>query len=119
VYDSTADVDALVTSVEVFADPIWVDKTPKGWSYKDKAGTQDGVGKLQLKPGVEDKSKAQLSAKGASAPLPAPVGGGNYFEQDPRVTVQLVNSDGTCWTSEFGDSDTSKNDEAQFKAVDK
>jgi hypothetical protein len=53
------------------------------------------------------------------APVPVPLGGGAYFDQDPRVTVQLVNSDNTCWTSEFTSADTVKNTEAQFKALAK
>jgi hypothetical protein len=37
------------------------------------------------------------------------------FDQDTKVTVQLINSDmPTCWTSEF--TSASKNDALLFKA---
>jgi hypothetical protein len=119
VYDSTSGADTHVTTVEVDASVLWVNKDPKGWSYKDKTGSQDGVQKIGLNPGSAGKTKAQLSAKGTLVPVPLPIVGGAYFDQDPRVTVQLVNSNGACWTSEFTSADTVKNTEAQFKALAK
>ena len=38
------------------------------------------------------------------------------FVQDPAVTVQLVNSAGKCWTSEFTAEGTSKNGGGRFRA---
>lgn len=61
------------------------------------------------------KTKVKLSAKGSFLALPGAVSA-NYFQQAPNVVAQLVNSDGTCWTSSFAVEDTSRNDTTSFKA---
>jgi hypothetical protein len=115
IYDSTASVDQLVGGVQIAPNANWESKDPKGWKYKDKTGTEGGVQKAQLKTGDAGKSKAQVKAKGLNLTLPAPVSGTEFFDQDPRVTVQLVNDETpTCWTSEF--TTAKKNTSEQFKA---
>jgi hypothetical protein len=37
--------------------------------------------------------------------------------QDPHVTVQLANSEGRCWTSEFGPEQTARNDGDRFRST--
>jgi hypothetical protein len=106
----------LVAEAFVDPNPGWKSKDPKGWSYKDKTGVEDGIVKVTLKTGPAGKSKLLLQGKGASLPLPAPVDGSEFFDQDPSVTVQLVNDQVTCWTSTFFVSGTKKNDPGQFKA---
>ena len=75
-------------------------KDPKGLQYEDKLGTSEGVTKLQLKTGDALKTKVKLSAKGANLLLPVAATGSTFFNAS-NVVVQLVNSDGECWTSEF------------------
>ncbi len=116
VFDEVGGVPAFVAGVTVPPNGAWQDKTPKGFQYKDKARTFDGVDKIKLKPGVVGKSKAQLSAKGVNlgGVLPGPAGAA-YFQQDTRVIVQLRNEpESTCWTSEF--STFKRNDGERFKA---
>ncbi len=48
--------------------------------------------------------------------MPAPITPFQFFTQDPSVVVQLVNSEGKCWTSEFAVGDTSRNDGGRFRA---
>ena len=114
VYDHTGGVPALATTLEVPPNSLWQDRSPKGWKYKDKTLAVDGIQKIQLKPGTAGKSKAQLMARGTNIPMPTPVGADRYFAQDPAVIVQLVNSDGVCWTSEFNAA--KKNAGDQYKA---
>ena len=117
IYDSTAGVDALATEVTINPNTGWQDKDPKGWNYKDTAGLESGVQKAQLKTGAADKAKAQVKARGVNLTpvLPLPVSGTELFAQDPRVTVQLINSEPvTCWTSEF--LAATKNTPRYFKA---
>ena len=120
IYDHTGDVADLASSLVVAPDPAWDDKTPNGWLYKDTTGAQGGVTKLLLKPSADDKSKAQLQAKGVNYIPSFPVGGGEYFDQDTSVIVQLFKLGGpgssTCWTSTFAATDTTQNDEDGFKA---
>ncbi len=116
VYDGVDGTPELVAEALVDPNPGWKSKDPKGWQYKDKTGAEDGIVKVTLKTGPAEKSKLQLQGKGASLPLPAPVDASEFFDQDPAVTVQLVNDEGTCWTSTFFVSGTKKNDPGQFKA---
>ena len=90
-------------------------KDPKGFAYKDKAGTEDGVTKMQLNTGAAGKSKVQVVAKGTSIPMPTPISMTEFFDQDTEVIVQLINDEtSTCWTSAF--TTNTKNDGVQFKA---
>lgn len=103
VYDETAGVPALVSEAEMPAGGYCRGKAcwkrlpnDKGFSYKDGDRTPDGVAKLLLKAGAAGRAKLLLTAKGASfavPPLPA--------AQDARLTIQLRNGAGTCWSAEF------------------
>jgi cysteine-rich repeat protein len=118
VYDETASVPALYMGRTIpGGSAAWVDKGPgKGVQYKDKLGTSDGFVKVQVRPGSSGKSKAQVRLKGAGLALPGPNAGSEYFDQDPRITVQLINELGVCWTSEFTPAGTKRNDSSQFNA---
>jgi uncharacterized delta-60 repeat protein len=116
VYDTTGGTSSVAASVDIAPGTLWLTKDPKGWNYIDKAGTSDGVQKLQLKTGDATKTKAQVKAAGLSLPMPTPISGSEHFDQDPSVIVQLISSEGMCLTSEFGASSTLANDGEQFKA---
>jgi len=116
VYDAAGGVTSLETGLRVPAGAAWRDKAPKGFTYRDSAMTSDGVRSVSLRTGIDTKAKVTFSAKGANIPMPVPFNEFLYFVEDPAVTVQLVNSEGECWTSEFTPDDTSKNDSARFRA---
>jgi cysteine-rich repeat protein len=73
--------------------PCWTVKM-SALSYQDRDGSPDGITGAKLKAGT---GSASLSVKGRGryfAPeLP--------FTQESRVTVQLWNSAGACWTTEL------------------
>ena len=102
------------TALRVDPGMLWDNKDPKGWKYKDKNGTSDGATKVSLKVKDAGKNQAMLAAKGVNIPMPMPVGGGRYFEQAPNVIVQLINSKGVCWNSEF--TTFKKNEDSKFQA---
>ncbi len=116
VYDTAASVSSLAAWARVDPNAAWRDKSPRGWAYKDKSAAFDGIDKIKLKPGAAGRSKAQLRSKGVGTPTPLPVAVDRLFSLDPSVTVQLINSDGVCWTSEFSAADVRKNSEKKFKA---
>lgn len=119
IYDTAAMVPSLAASLEIPASlTLWKNKTPKGVNYSDKNRAADGAKILQLKTGLAGKTKVKLLASGASLPLPGPASS-LYFAQTPRVVVQLINSAGTCWTSQFTTGDTTKNEATMFKAATK
>jgi uncharacterized delta-60 repeat protein len=119
IYDTTSSVADFFAGVDVVPSASWESKDPKGYKYKDKTAASNGVSKIGLKPGDAAKTKAQLGAGGANLPTMLAASPTAVFSQEPHVTVQLVNSDGMCLTSEFDVESASKNDGAQFKAKTK
>jgi len=80
----------------------------KGYKYKDKTGSSDGVTKAILKANLSDKSKALVKGKGEGLPdLTTPFA--------TPVTVQLHNSsNNVCFTNTL--TNVKKNIVGQFKA---
>lgn len=75
----------------------------KGYKFRSKAGV-DGIEKITLKEGKENKAK--INVKGVDAGMMLPL------SQD--AVIQISNSHGQCWDSSF--STFKKNDEKKFKA---
>jgi len=113
IYDHHASAPELVMNMGVTPNGGWKSKGSKGWQLKDARGVFAGIQKLQLKAGDAGKTKAQIKAKGASIPMPLVFSADQFFAKDPTVTVQLINSNGICWTSDF--TDTKKNTPTLFK----
>ncbi len=101
VFDRTAGSPSLALHLVVPPGPDWTDRAPKGWRYKDKTGFEDGVRKLVARPTAAGRSFVEVLARSPGLLLPGAVGGGMYFAADPVVTVQVINDNGTCWTSDF------------------
>ncbi len=88
--------------------PCWKAISIKGYSYKDKDRTPDGLDKVLLKAGLAGKAKALVKGKGPNLPafpLPLPL---------PAV-VQLQSETGGCWESTFYAAGTLQNDATQYK----
>ena len=49
--------------------------------------------------------------------LPPTLSATEYFDADPSVTVQVKNSDGACWTSDFTTAQIKKNTAVQVSAT--
>ena len=98
VYDQAAGLSVFKMGVTVARGGVcgttlcWKAVSDKGWSYKNRSGSVDGITKAQLKGGAAGKPQVQVQAKGASLPMPAPVSGTEFFDQDPAVIVQLHSS---------------------------
>lgn len=120
IFDSSAGVPSLAATIDIASSATkWVSKAPKGLQYKDKAGTSDGVTKAELKTDVAGKTKIKVNAATANLALPTPFDAASFFDQDTSVTVQLVGSGGTCWTSAFSAVQTKANTPGAFKAQTK
>ncbi len=117
IYDSAGSVDTLVSNINPqLGGEAWTDRDPNGWNYKDKSRAVEGVDKIKLKTGISGRSAAELRGKGDMVPLPNPVSPFQYFDVEPKVSVFLVSSVGTCWESHFGIADVTKNTGTAFKA---
>jgi len=115
VFDSSGAGDTLETELTFGPSANWASKDPKGFKYKDKLGTLDGVGKALVKTGAAGKSKMFVRAKGVNVPMVTPFSATELFDQNPRVVVQLFNSTTPkCWDSEF--LGAKKNSASKFKA---
>ncbi len=99
------DSDVLLGSVEVARGgqfcgrkPCWKAKGSKGFGYKDKSGTADGVTKLNFKSGDAGKGKADVNAKNNAAKGldQLPVGFAAALSGNTSPTVQIVTSSGLC-----------------------
>jgi hypothetical protein len=84
--------------------------SPKGYKYKNRDATPEGITDMKLLAGIADKAKLQVKGRGANLALP-PLG------LTLPVTVQLRIADGVtteCWQTTFSTSQT--NTSALFKA---
>src|SRR4029450_11138017 len=89
----------------------WTAKSDGHLTYKDGAGTADGVRRVTLEPGLAGKAKAHVAAGGTN--LLAPALGGIATP----VIVQLVDHDSTlCFESIFESRDVQRNDMEALKA---
>jgi polyhydroxybutyrate depolymerase len=90
--------------------PCWSASAGKGFTYKDKSISRDGVQRLTLAASPADRAKIQLEGKGAMLPdLALPLAS--------PVTVQLINdTSGVCFTSPLASETIRKNDGARFTA---
>jgi len=87
--------------------PCWKENA-KGFQYKDKEATPEGITDLKLKEGlIAGKAQIQLKGKGANIDMPT-------LPLAQPVLVQLRNSTGVCWETTHS-APASKNDAAQYK----
>jgi hypothetical protein len=86
--------------------PCWAAKS-KGFQYKDKGLTPDGIAKITLKAGLAGKAKIILKAQGDNVDMPP-------LPLAQPVRVQLRNSDGTCWEATYS-APAKKNQADAFK----
>ncbi len=101
IYDSSASAFSVAAEATIPAGAAAWRATRKGWLYKDKTAAVDGVKIVKLKAGDTGKAQVQLKASGAATNTPAPIAADSFFAQDPLVTVQMWNSSGICWGTEF------------------
>jgi cysteine-rich repeat protein len=103
----------LVADYTVDPDPVkWVPISTKGYKFKDSAGNGDGITKVILKGGSQDRAKCLVRGKGDN------LDDLDLTDLVDPVTVQLVNdSTSVCFESTFDQTDfITFNDPEQFKA---
>jgi hypothetical protein len=106
IYDHVAGTPSLLLGAAIPAGmqcgtkPCWK-QTATGFRYKDPARAQAGIDLLRLKAGVSGKARLVLRGVGPTldfAGHPQPF---LPLAQDPQVSVQVFNSLGGCWGSDF------------------
>jgi hypothetical protein len=105
VYDDSNGISSLVMNLQVPAGgvcgegrPCWRDLGDRGFTYTDRSQAEGRLLKVRLKQRGAGTAAIQVRGKGASLSLSDPVAGA-LFQQDPTVTVQLVNDaiPSVCW----------------------
>lgn len=94
--------------------PCWKAVSDKGYSYKDKDGTADGIVQLQLTGGDPGKGKIKVKGNNSSGNLPLGVVAG-LMQNPSGATAQILSSNGACFG--VGLTDIKKADGSVFKAV--
>jgi hypothetical protein len=121
-YDQNGGVPTFVMGATIApagicgARPCWQALSDRGWRYKNKDGTGDGITRVSLMGGPVGRPKVQIGGKGLHLSLPAP-SGLQYFDVDPALIIQLHSSDPpACWSSTFDAAAVDSNDGTEFKA---
>lgn len=76
--------------------PCWRPIGSGGFRYRDVGLLPNGVGELSVRTGVLGKARVSVKARGAALPDPP-----MPFQHDPLITVQVVNSAGSCWGADY------------------
>lgn len=96
VYDESGSIPSIVMKVTIPPGSSWRSLGQGGFKYGDGGGATRGIRRIKLKPGGPGKAKLLVKGKGAGLMPPA-----LPLAQDATVTVQLKNSDGSCWGARF------------------
>ena len=108
VYVAYDDLCFLVMHPDAPAGPGW-SRRRNGYTYKPGKNHPDGLRKLRVRSGPDRKARAKVKSKGDLFDfplLPLPPG--------TPVLTQLYNSNGTCWSNEFG-AEPRKNTSKRFR----
>lgn len=109
IYDEVSGVPALAMRSRVpsggncAGQPCWT-RTASGFRYKERSGRADGIKEISLKAAGPFRSELKIKAAGFQLPLPEPASSEQLFNQDVKVTIQLVNNsspEGACWGAEY------------------
>jgi len=93
--------------------PCWKTVSDKGYQYKDKDATADGLTQAKLTGGDAGKGSVKIQGKNSSGNLPTGVVAG-LLNNPSGATVQVLSSNGACFS--LGVTDVKKADATAFKA---
>jgi hypothetical protein len=93
--------------------PCWKTVSDKGYQYKDKDATADGITQVKLQGGDAGKGQIKVQGKNSSGNLPTGVVAG-LLNNPTGATVQVLSSSGPCFS--LGLTDVKKADSTAFKA---
>jgi hypothetical protein len=80
-----------------FGRPCWVPiGTDGGFRYNDFGLLPNGIQQLKVRTGRLGKARVSVKARGTELPDPP-----MPFQQNPLITVQVINSLGNCWGADY------------------
>jgi hypothetical protein len=83
----------------------------RGYRYKDRLGTPDGLELVLLRPGGDGRAKMSVKGQGPLLQLPAP------DDVDLPLLVQLQATNGECWEARFFESGVLRREPWLLKVV--
>jgi hypothetical protein len=115
VWDSIAGEPSQLASLLVHSGAKWRAAAVRGgFRYQSSEGSPDGVKRLRLAERRPRRDRIRVSAKGLHLPRVRAAQVSHMTAMQPAVTVQLINSDGSCWESTFTRAE--RNTAAQLSA---
>jgi cysteine-rich repeat protein len=96
--------------------PCWSPIGTKGFKYKQREGTPEGLQRLVLRSGEDGKAKITLKGGGEHLSA-APPAGLPALPLEAPVRTQLHGPNGACWEAGYSEGDVKKNDATQFRAT--
>jgi hypothetical protein len=101
VYDSanqlTGEYAVLRAGQTCGSDPCWALISTKGYKYKDKAATANGIVKMRLLGGAAGKGKVIVVGKNATGNLP--IGIAPLLQNQTSATVQIISNNAFCFAA--------------------
>jgi len=108
VYDNTGVQLAMTVPAGAGWEPVGTPGDPRGFKFKDKLLTNDGIKQIRTKASNLDKGQAKVTGGKENLPDTATL----PFQYP--VTAQLYASGGMCWEAQFDAFDTKKNVAEEF-----
>ncbi len=93
--------------------PCWAEVSTKGYKFKDKTTTDDGILKMKTLGGDTGKGKILVVGKNTSSTMPT--GAAAALENEASATVQFLTDDASCFGANL--TTVKKADGAIFKAL--
>jgi hypothetical protein len=94
--------------------PCWKAVSDKGYMYKDKDATADGIAQAKLGGGDAGKGSVKIQGKNSSGNLPIGVVAG-LLQNPSGATVQILSSNAACFS--IGLTEIKKADSTVFQAI--
>jgi len=110
------DDGTLKLQAQVGASPTLWRRSGTRFTYKDNAGSGDGIVKVNLRSGANGRSKIDVAGKGINLRLPTPFSGTRFFSNATGVLVQLHQDDGSCYQTQFTAEHGKPNKRTRFSA---
>jgi hypothetical protein len=94
--------------------PCWRANGVKGFTYRNKAGTPNGLSDLKLKTGAAGKASFQVKGRGVNLPTP-PLGPTLGLMLPVTAQLQIQNGPTTeCWQTTY--TQATLNSQERFRA---
>ena len=94
--------------------PCWLGRGQppgsRGFRYRDRQGTQAGIEKIVMRPGLDGQARILVKAQGPG------IGFSEPLDLEVPAVLQLQRDDGACWEATFSDVVTYESDLVKLRS---